>query len=324
MINFAVIGRNFITDWFLEAAAEFPELVFRGVYSRTPETAAEYAALKGAEKTYSSIDEMCCDNALDMVYIASPNICHEEQAVKILNAKKHVLCEKPATISYASLSHILDAASNNNKVFMEAMVPLHMPAFAEIKKILPSLGQIRHIDFSFCQYSSRYDKFKNGIITNTFDPTLGNGSFMDLGIYCVHFLLALFGFPEKIHAVSSFIPGSIDSSGVVAASYKDKTASLTFSKVCSSTNFSQISGENGCLLIDKISRPKKLTLTLKNGETKITNCSEKRHEMAYEIENFISQINGEKNSFFNDISRLAMKFCDTARADMEIDFQKRN
>lgn len=322
MINFAVIGRNFIVDWFLEAASEFPELCFHGVYSRNPKNAQEYATLKGAKRIYTSLDELCLDSELDMVYIASPNIYHEEQSIKLLNAKKHVLCEKPATISYESLSKILEAANKNNKVFMEAMVPLHMPAFIEIKKLLPSLGKIRHIDFSFCQYSSRYDKFKNGIMTNTFDPTLGNGSLMDLGIYCVHFLLALFGFPKKIHALSGFIPESIDSSGIVAASYGDKTASLSFSKVCSSVNLSQISGENGCLLIDKMSRPKKLTLVLKDSEPKVIDCSGTRHEMAYEIANFISQINGEKMSFFNDISCLAMKFCDIARKDMGIDFKR--
>lgn len=322
MIKFAVIGRNFIVDWFLEAASEFPEFFFRGVYSRAKETAAEYAALKGAERIYTSINELCKDDELDMVYIASPNICHEEQAIALLNAKKHVLCEKPAAISAEGLSRMLETAEKNGRVFMEAMVPLHMPAFEEVRRLLPELGKIRHAEFSFCQYSSRYDRFKNNIMTNTFDPALGNGSLMDLGIYCVHFLLALFGMPQKIHTAAEFIPGSIDASGAIAAAYPDMTASLVYSKVCDSLNLSQIMGEDGCLLIDKVSRPKKLTLKKRGGDAKVIDLTPTRHEMAYEIQNFIRQINGEKMPQFNEISKLAMNFCDIARAEAGIDFKK--
>ena len=121
MINFGVIGRNFITDWILEAAKEFKELNFYGVCSRTIQNAEEYAKAHGAYKAYSSIAEMCNDKNLDMVYIATPNIFHEEQSIALLNSKKHVLCEKPVTLSYKSLSRILNAAEKNNCFFMEAI-----------------------------------------------------------------------------------------------------------------------------------------------------------------------------------------------------------
>lgn len=320
MINFAVIGRNFITDWFLEAAKEFDELHFYGVYSRKIEHAKEYAAAKGAKTVYSSIADMCKDEKLDMVYIASPNIFHEVQAISLLKAKKHVLCEKPVTLSSESLSKILDAADKNKCIFMEAMVPLHMPVFAKIKELIPNLGIIRHISLNFCQYSSRYHFYKENVHTNTFDPSLGNGAFMDLGIYCSELLLALFGYPDSIKGTAHILPDSIDGSGTLSLSYHDKTASIVFSKISQSMVQSEIQGENGSLLIDKISRPKKLTLILRNEEPILIDTTPKRHEMAYEIENFISQINGTSMPFYNDISQLAMKFCDTALKELGISF----
>lgn len=321
MIKFAVIGRNFIVDRFLEAAKEFPELVFYGVYSRSSKTASEYAKEHGAGKIYTSLDEMCRDEQLDMVYIASPNLFHEEQSITLLNAKKHVLCEKPATLSYESLIRILDTAKKNGRVFMEAMVPLHLPALAKIKELLPRLGDIRQITLTFCQYSSRYDQFKQHIMSNTFDPTLGNGAFMDLGIYCVHMLLALFGYPEKISGAVQFLPDSIDGSGTVTAAYPDKTAALIFSKISESATLSQIQGEKGCLLIDKVSRTKKLTLVMNHEEPVVYDLSGNRHEMSYELENFIAQIGGHPMPFFNEISKLGMKFCDEARPALGINFK---
>ena len=81
-------------------------------------------------------------------------------------------------------------------------------------------------------------------------------------------------------------------------------------------------GEDGCLLIDKVSRPKKLTLKKRGGDAKVIDLTPTRHEMAYEIQNFIRQINGEKMPQFNEISKLAMNFCDIARAEAGIDFKK--
>jgi len=321
MINFAVIGRNFIVDWFLAAASEFSELRFLGVYSRTPEAALEFANKNNAEKIYNTIDEMCNDPELDMVYIASPNICHEEQALKLLSAQKHVFCEKPSTLSYKSLKKMLAAAEENNCVFMEGLVPLHMPAFEKIKSLLTEIGAVRHISFSFCQYSSRYDKFKQGIKLNTFDPTLGNGAFMDLGIYCIEFMIALFGYPEKISGAAHFLPQSIDAVGNLSILYTDKTADITFSKISNTSLPSQIQGENGCILIDSMSRPKKITLVKKDGEKIEFDTTTKRHEMSYELETFIKQLKGEKISVYNKISLLAMKFCDEARDILGIDFK---
>lgn len=321
MISFAVIGRNFITDWFLDAAAEADELFFKGVYSRSTENAAEYANRKGAERIYKSIDEMCEDKSLDMVYIASPNLFHEEQAVRLLNAGKHVFCEKPAALSHGGLMNMLNAAEENGCIFMEGMVPLHMPAFGKIRELISKIGKIRHASFVFCQYSSRYDKYKRGEKINTFDPTLGNGAFMDLGIYCVSTMAALFGYPESVCGSVNFLPESIDGCGTVIAAYDGMNAEISFSKVSDSAVSSEIQGENGCILIDKISRPKKITLIPRGRQPELYDMTPEHHEMYYEISDFISQINGEKNTYYNEISKLSLRFADEVRKKTGIDFK---
>lgn len=320
MYNFAVIGRNFITDWFLQAASEVDEVSFYGVYSRSVDDAKEYALKNGAKKAFSSIDDMCRDENIDFVYIASPNICHAPQTAELLSAGKHVLCEKPAAISAAEFDKAL-ASSKGNAVFAEGMVPLHMPGFQKIKELIPSLGTIRHIDFNFCQYSSRYDRFKKGIMTNTFDPTLGNGALTDLGIYCIETLVALFGMPSDM--VGTAIFSGIDTADSLICAYPDKIAKINVSKISDGALPSQIQGENGCILIDKISRPKVITLRPKGGEPVVFDTTSEKHDMTFELENFVASMKKGQNDYYNEITRLSMHFCDIAREKLGIDFKRR-
>lgn len=319
MYKFAVIGRNFIADWFLSAASEIDDVALYGIYSRSIEDAKAYAEKNGAEKAFSSLDELCHDNAVDFVYIASPNIFHAPQAIKLLSAGKHVLCEKPATISAKDYEAIISASGNC--VFMEGMVPLHMPGFKKIQELIPLLGKIRHVDFNFCQYSSRYDRFKNGIVTNTFDPTLGNGALMDLGIYCIELLIALFGMPDDI--IGSAIFSDIDTADSLICTYPDKIAKINVSKISDGILPSQIQGENGSLLIDKLSRPKHITYCPRGDEPISFDMTDENHDMSHEIRQFVSLLNGEKNDCFNEITRLSMQFCDIAREKLGISFKHR-
>ena len=104
MINFAVIGTNFITDRFLEAASSVPEFCLKAVYSRTMERAQDYARRHGAERTFDSLDDLAACPDVDAVYVASPNCCHAAQSIQMMRAGKHVLVEKPvASNLYGSL-----------------------------------------------------------------------------------------------------------------------------------------------------------------------------------------------------------------------------
>ena len=105
MIRFATIGSNFIVDQMLDAAGHCPGFAYEAVYSRTQQRAGEFAAKYGVSKTYTSLDALAGDNHVDAVYIASPNLCHKEQAIALMRAGKHVLCEKPMAICESDGGH---------------------------------------------------------------------------------------------------------------------------------------------------------------------------------------------------------------------------
>ncbi len=321
MIKLAVIGRNFVVDEMLESVSLFPEISISAIYSRKEETGRIYAEKWGAEKVYTDLDALANDKDIDAVYIASPNYCHETQAIKMMDSGKHVLCEKPMHRSYKGAMNMIETAEKNNVVFMEAMMSAHVPGTYKIAELLPVIGKVRRVNLSFCQYSSRYDKFKQGIVENAFDPTLWNGSFMDMGVYPIHLLLQLFGEPNSFKAEAVFLPGSIDGQGSMLCEYEDMQANLMWSKITQGYLPSDIQGEEGSIIIDRVSKPTFITLIKRNGEKEEFETLGGKPVMYYEVKDFLTQIKGERMPQFNKLSALEAKLMEKARKQMGIHFK---
>ncbi|MBR6513387.1 MAG: Gfo/Idh/MocA family oxidoreductase [Clostridia bacterium] len=320
MINLAVIGRNFVVDEMLEATRLFSEINLCAIYSRNEDTGRAYADKWGFDKVYTDLDMMAQDKDIDAVYIASPNYAHEEQAVKMLKAGKHVLCEKPMHKSYEGALNMVNTAKEKGVVFMEAMMSAHVPGTYKIMELLPKIGKVRRVNLSFCQYSSRYDKFKNGIVENAFDPTLWNGSFMDLGVYPVSLMLQLFGEPDDFISKAVFLPHSIDGQGTMICSYPDMTATLMWSKITQDALPSEIQGEGGSIIIDKVSKPTEITLVMRDTTRSVYETLSGKPVMYYELRDFLRQIVGKAMPEFNRNSLLEAALMEKARAQMGINF----
>lgn len=321
--NFAVIGRNFVVDSFLEAAAERDDVRLLGVYSRSTDTGRAFADKYGAGRVYTDLSALASDGDLDFVYIASPNICHEAQSIALLRGGKHVLIEKPAAPSRDGFARMCAAADESGCVLMEAMMPAHMPVLEKVREWLGRIAPVRIADFSFCQYSSRYDRFKAGIVENAFDPTLGNGALMDIGIYCVHWLSALFGVPDSLSGTCTFLPQSIDGAGAFTAAFGETFCRVAYSKISDSSLPCEIQGEGGVIRIDRASRPRVAELILRDGtiERFETPCG--HTDMYYELSDFLALLDGADALPFRRITRDALTITDMARDTMGVDFQKK-
>ena len=324
MYRFAVIGRNFVVEDLLRAAAQVPEIEAVGVYSRAADTAQAFADTHGMTRTYTRLDDLASDPDIDFVYIASPNICHETQAVELLQKGKHVLVEKPAAPTLDGFRRMRGAAEENARVLMEAMMPAHMPALSFVRDCLPKIAPVRFASFPYCQYSSRYDKFKRGVVENAFDPTLGNGALMDIGIYGVHMMTALFGMPQAVDGQCVFLPQSIDGCGVITASYTGLLCSVRYSKITDGDLMCEIQGENGCIRVDRVSRPRTVTCTLRHGETLRFTTPEDVLDMTFELRDFVRLLSGGDTGVFLDTTALSLAVTDLARAETGVDFTKRN
>ncbi len=296
-LKIGMIGTNFISDDFCEAAAQVPGAELFAVYSRKQETGDAFAAKHNIPRVYTDYDEFL-DSGLDAVYVASPNFAHCSQTLKALDRKKHVLCEKVMAVNEQEVRSMIDCARQNNVVLLEAMRPDFDPAYDLIEQNLPRIGKLRRATFEFCQYSSRYDSFREGIIQNAFNPELGNAAVMDIGVYCIHSLVRLFGAPKNVKAFSTKLSNGFDGSGIVLLEYEDMTAEAVYSKIAVSVNPSVLQGEDGSIMIDYISKPESVSLRLRESarDTLAGGAIEKlpytpvKNNMIFEIQEFLKLV----------------------------------
>lgn len=297
-IKIGIIGTNFISDDFCNAAVKVPGAVLRAVYSRNEETGAAFAERHSIPEVFTDYKKFLSSD-IDAVYVASPNFIHCSQTIMALEHKKHVLCEKVMAVNEAEVRSMIDCARRNQVVLLEAMRPDFDPAFDIVEQNLNRIGRLRRATFEFCQYSSRYDKFREGIVMNAFDPTLGNAAVMDIGVYCIHSLVRLFGMPQEIQAFSTKLSNDFDGSGIVLMKYETMIAEAVYSKISVSVNPSVIQGEDGSILIDYISKPEKICLQLREGARDTLEGAGREilpfipadNNMIYEIQEFIKLIN---------------------------------
>ncbi|MEC0241913.1 Gfo/Idh/MocA family oxidoreductase [Paenibacillus dokdonensis] len=296
LIRFGTIGTNWITERFLHAAQENDDFVLAAVYSRTEEKGQEFAAQFGEPKVYTDLDAMASSDEIDAVYIASPNSFHAEQAIQCMNHGKHVLCEKPLASNSDEVRKMIAAAEANHVVLMEAMKSTLMPNFRIMKENLYKIGQVRRYFAGYCQYSSRYDAFKQGTVLNAFNPDYSNGGLMDLGIYCIYPMVSLFGKPESVKAVGMMLSSGVDGEGSLVMRYPDMDAVIMYSKISDSFLPAEIQGENGTMVIDRINQPYDVKIQYRDGTVENLTQQQIHESMYYELEEFIRMIGRGKRS----------------------------
>lgn len=327
MVNFAVIGTNKITDEFIKAASLVEDFKLNAVYSRTEEGGRAFAERYGIKNVFTNLQEMGKSDCIDAVYIASPNSFHSEQAIICLNSKKHVLCEKPIASNVSELNSMILTAKNNDVLLMEAMKTTFLPNFKTIENNIHKLGKIRRYFASYCQYSSRYDLYKEGKAINTFDLKFSNGAIMDIGTYCIHPLVRLFGMPKDIKSTALKLPSGVDGEGSLVLSYEDMDGVIMYSKITDSNVPCEIQGEKGSMIIDKINNTEKVQIIYRNGDIEDISVPQLKETMYYEAKEFIDLIkNNEKQSEVNSYSQSlkVMKIIEISRKETGIIFPADN
>ena len=158
----------------------------------------------GFEKGYVGYDTLLADPDVQAVYIPLPNHIHCEWVIKALEAKKHVLCEKPLAMNADEVQKMFDAAKKNGVILMEAYAYLHSPYVESLKKDVQSgiIGNVDFIDTAFVTQGYKED-FR-------LHKEFGGGAMYDLGCYCTTMILSLINSDvTEIHA-SADIKNGVD------------------------------------------------------------------------------------------------------------------
>lgn len=315
-VKIGVVGTGNISLKFIAAARASDSLEVKALYSRSVESAEAF--IKKAELDgllyYTDLEEMLTRADIDAVYIASPNLCHDTQSILAMNHGKHVLVEKIIANDSHRLSLMIEASERNGVVLMEAMRPDFVPEMEVLREALVKIGKIRTVSLEYCQYSSRYDKFKSGVVLNAFSPELENSALADIGVYPLHTCIALFGLPKTVSGASTYLHNGFEGGGVIVLGYPDMTASITYSKICDSVCPSVFIGEGGAVTVDKISEPRKITVKMRSGEEYEIPTATAENDMVYEAKAFSEAIRGNLDyKKYLEISRETLAVFDKCR-----------
>lgn len=322
-IRFGVIGTNFIVDKVLEGASFDSRFELAAIYSRTQEKADEFAAKHNVPYTFTSLEAMAASPLIDAVYIASPNSLHASQSILFMQHGKHVLCEKPFASNANEVRAMMAASKEYNVTLMEAMKPSLTPNFRALKDHITEVGTIRRYFSCYCQYSSRYDSLKEGVVQNAFDPELSNGAVMDLGVYTIFPMVVLFGRPRKVSATGLKLTTGVDGQGAVNFEYDGMNATVLYSKIADSALPTEIQGEDATITSDRINIIKKVTLKYRNGTEKEISSPDVLHEYYYEVAEFIDLIqNGKRESEINshENSLITIEIVDEIRKQLGVKY----
>ncbi len=296
MIKFAVIGTNWITQKFVQAAHESQSMQLAAVYSRNLESAAQFAQGFSVETIYDSLDALANDSTVEAVYVASPNSLHCEQSILMMEHGKHVICEKPVASNIDEATRMFEVAEKNGVVLFEAYKSQFLPNFKQTQLGLEKIGKVHKAHINYCQYSSRYQKYLNGENPNTFNPSFSNGSLVDIGFYCVAATVALFGEPEHAQASAKLLESGVDAHGCAIFQYPEFDVTLAHSKVSDSYAPSEIQGEQGAIIIDHIAECTDVKIRYHDGSIENLTQAQSENSMSYEAQAFVSCIEGDKNT----------------------------
>ena len=320
MIRFGMIGTGKIAEKFWQANRYGKDFELTAVYSRTLERARQFGFQKGQLQYFDDLEAFANSDCIDAVYVASPNCCHYEQVMTLLKAGKHVLCEKPMASNLEQAQEMFAEAEKQNLILLEGMRSIYAPSFQKMIPYMETLGTIRRATLQYCQYSSRYDNYKRGIVENAFKPELSNGALMDIGVYVVSCMIRLFGAPKSIKASGVKLHNGVDGAGTILMEYPDMIGEAIYSKITDSAMPSQIQCEDASMLIQEIENVKDLRIVRK-GVVQSIHFEQSDNILNYETQEFIKMIKtgmGWEKS--KEITLETMKVLDEARKQLHIVF----
>jgi len=280
-IKWGILGLGQIANKFAEDLNLVKNCSLIGVASRSLEKAKQFALKHNAENYYESYRDLVNNKSIDLIYIATPHVFHFEHTMLCLNHNKAVLCEKPFAINAVEVEKMIRTAKSKKLFLMEAMWTRFFPCTDWLINNINSgaIGEIKSIEANF-GFKALLD-----LENRLFNPTLGGGALMDVGIYPIYLSLLLLGVPKSIKANASLI-NTVDAFCDMSFSYHSDTqkALLKCSLLEDTSNEATIIGSKGRIKIHKnFFIPEKITITDSQNINKTISIEHEGHGYYHEI-----------------------------------------
>lgn len=275
-IRWGILGPGRIADQFATSISQVKDAELAAVGSRNRERADTFAEKFGIPRRHYSYEDLVADPEVDVVYVAVPHSFHKSCTLLALQAGKAVLCEKPFAINTAEVEEMVDCAREKKLFLMEGMWTRFFPVMTRLREIISSgaIGDVRMVTADF--------GFRGGLDPESrlFNPSLGGGALMDVGIYPVAFASMILGTPDRIESMATIGSTGVDEQAGVLMGYAGGEIAVLHTAIRTQTQIeAAVMGTEGQIRIKHpFYKSKSLTLTC-GGKTETV-------EMPYESTGF--------------------------------------
>jgi predicted dehydrogenase len=229
-IRWGFIGTGRIAGAFAEGLRAVPDAELVAAWS-TSRGAPQFAENYEVPRLHKTREDLLCDRDVDVVYVASPHSSHMEHGIAALNAGKPVLCEKPFAINAEQAERVIRTAREKRVFVMEAMWTRFFPLMVKLRQMIAEgiIGEVRMVasDFGF---RAAFDP-KN----RAFNPELGGGALLDVGVYCVSLASMLFGPPERIAGLAHLGASGVDEQSAMVLAHGKGELAMCYTAVSTET-----------------------------------------------------------------------------------------
>ncbi len=262
-VRWGILGAGGVARTVGADVAASPGSVVAAVASRDPGRATQLAGALGARRAYGSYEALVADPDVDVVYVATTHAQHHDAALLALRAGKPVLVEKPLGVNARQAREIRAEATASRLLCLEGMWlrlnPTALAVWAAVDR-----GEIGDVVAVRADVSHRFE-YEPG--HRLFDPAVGGGALLDLGVYTAAFVLPLLGPPGSVRAAGCLAPTGVDASVVLTwTSPAGQVATLTCSSINEGGSGATIIGTRGWIEVAApLFRTETLTIATASG-----------------------------------------------------------
>jgi predicted dehydrogenase len=248
ILRWGIVAPGVIADaWTSTVHANTDQRVV-AVASRDASRSAAFASRHGIPRSYGAYEQLVADPEVDIVYVSPPHTEHKRLALLAIAAGKHVLIEKPLAISEADAREIFDAARAAKVFAMEALWTRFLPQTTVIRRLLDdgALGELRLATADFGEVFG-YDP-----ASRAFDPALGGGALLDIGIYSLWWTTFALGSPTNVSAHGSLAPTGVEEQVTVVTQHAPAALGVATATMMASTpNLAAVAGEDARIELER-------------------------------------------------------------------------
>lgn len=263
-LKWGILGTGNIAAQFARGLAALDDAELVAVGSRSAASAETFAASFGGARAHGSYEALAADPEVEAVYIATPHTLHAENSLLCLNHDKAVLCEKPFTLNAAEAKTVIDTARERQLFLMEAMWTRFFPLLGKVRELIAAgrIGEPRLLqaDFGFrTEFKPEH---------RAFNPELGGGALLDVGVYPVSLASFILGTPSAVKSSAALGETGVDEQNALLLEHPSGAIALLSSAVRTQTEQDAlILGTEGRIrLHTPWWKPEKLTLYTDAGE----------------------------------------------------------